>query len=534
MLCRGAGSGRRVTEKLQIFTALGGIGMFLLGMEMLTRALRDAAGARLRGLLARFTTTPLRGVMTGALVTAVIQSSSATTVMTVGFVGAGLLELHQALGILFGANIGTTVTGWLVTFLGLKLDLASFAMAALLPAALALLLTQGTSARIGRLVSGLALMLIGLEMMQDALQGAAGMVLPDTMQSTSLGGMLRLAATGLAVTVLIQSSSAAVALTLVLLQGGLIGLPEAAAMVVGMNVGTTFTALLASIGGSRQMRQTAVANLLFNVVTGALVLPLVLLAPDLLGRVADATGPLIALMIFHTGFNLAGTALFLPFTRPYTALIRRLVPEGKDGLLIELDRALLKDPAGALMAASAATRAIRNRLFAALARALARPPDLRGLSALVPRVPAALDQVEDFVTAINLSGATKGQRQAFSALLHEIDHLRRLMVRTQERARIAALADTPGLARPACLFAALLARDAPSLDCARLARFEALLDRRVRRLRREMLQSGPRPDISPQEIFLRTDAMRWLQRSVHHMRRILDYDAELKADLGDG
>ena len=520
-----------MTDTQQIFSAMGGIGMFLLGMELLTRALRDAAGSRLRGWLARFTTTPLRGVVTGALVTSVIQSSSATTVMTVGFVGAGLLDLGQALGILYGANIGTTITGWLVTFFGLKLDLAAIAMAVLLPAALAMLLTRGTGARIGRAMAGLALMLIGLEIMQDAMQGAAGMVLPQGLTSSSLIGLIKLAATGLAVTVLIQSSSAAVALTLVMLQGGLIGLPEAAAMVVGMNVGTTFTALMASIGGSRQMRQTAIANLLFNVVTGALALPVVLFAPDLLAGVADRAGPMTALMAFHTGFNLAGTALFLPFTRPFAALVRRLVPEGRGTLVLNLDRAMLDDPASALMASLVAARTIRRRIFSALARALATPPDLRGLSTLEPTVPAALDKLESYATAINLSAATARQRQAFSALLHEIDHLRRLMTRSQQRARIAALLDCPGLRRPVCLLGAILQTDPDGVRPRLLENFENDLNHRVRRLRHALLQSRPDPQLSPQDIYQRTDAMRWLQRALHHVHRSLSYEAVLQADL---
>ena len=335
----------------QIFTALGGIGMFLLGMDVLSGALRDAAGPRLRGLLARFTTTPLRGVSTGALVTAVIQSSSATTVMVVGFVGAGLMSLGQALGVLYGANIGTTVTGWLVSLFGLKLELANIAMAVLLPASLALLLGHGRVARIGRVLAGLALMLIGLELMQGALGDAAGLVLPSSMEGNGVGAALQLAATGLVVTVLIQSSSAAVALTLVLLQGGVIDVGQAAAMVVGMNVGTTFTALLASLGGSRQMRQTAMANLVFNLSTGALALPFVLLGAGLLEALATRSDALTALMVFHTGFNLVGTALFLPLTPAFARFIRRMVPEGRDALLVELDRALLRDAAAALMAA---------------------------------------------------------------------------------------------------------------------------------------------------------------------------------------
>ncbi len=530
-----------MTTVEQVVSALGGVGMFLLGMDVLSGALRDAAGSSLRRLLARFTTTPLRGVMTGALATVVIQSSSATTVMTVGFVGAGLLNLGQALGIIYGANIGTTVTGWLVTLFGLKLNLSNLAMALLLPASLALLLAHGAVARIGRVVAGLALMLIGLELMQQALGGAAGLVLPEQMAGTGLVAMLELVAVGLVVTVLIQSSSAAVALTLVLLQAGVIDVTQAAAMVVGMNVGTTFTAFLASIGGSRQMRQTAVANLLFNLATGAVALVLlVLVLPVALEDLAAAAGPLTALMVFHTGFNLAGTVLFLPFTAQFAHLVRWLVPEGREALLINLDTALLDDPGAALLAAHAAAKTIREWMFAALAAALEPSGDLRGLSALSPRVTMALDELEDYVTAISLDGSAARQREAFSAMLHEIDHLRRLYFRSQQKARIADLANDAMLKRPAGLLAAILRAVIAREDgqdekdeTARLTRLEQLLEHRARRYRRLLMQGEHSGRYSVQDVFQHTDAMRWLQRSLHHVSRIIRYERKAAQALGE-
>lgn len=522
----------------QVFSALGGVGMFLLGMDVLSGALRDAAGPGLRRLLARFTTTPLRGVMTGALVTAVVQSSSATTVMTVGFVGAGLLNLGQALGILYGANIGTTMTGWLVSLFGLKLQLGDLAMAALLPASLALLLAHGATARIGRMVAGLALMLIGLELMQQALSGTVGLVLPEQMAGSGLLAMLELAVVGMVVTVLIQSSSAAVALTLVLLQAGIVDVMQAAAMVVGMNVGTTFTAFLASIGGSRQMRQTAVANLLFNLATGALALVLLFLVlSEGLEDLAASAGPLTALMVFHTGFNLAGTAIFLPLTTHFARLVRWLVPEGREALLINLDTALLDDPDAALLAAHAAAMTIRNRIFSALADALVAPADLRALSALSPRVTMALDELEDYVTAISLAGSGARQRAAFSALLHEIDHLRRLYSRSQQKARIANLANDAVLVRPAGLLSAILravaARQGGKDEAARLARLEPLLEHRARRHRQVLMQGEHSGRYSVQDVFRHTDAMRWLQRSLHHVSRIMRYDREVAQALAE-
>lgn len=507
----------------------GGVGMFLLGMDVMTRALKEAAGANLRRLLARFTTTPLRGVATGAAATAVIQSSSATTVMTVGFVGAGLMSMGQALGILYGANIGTTATGWLVSILGFKLDLDAIALAVLLPASLALLLGQGALERAARVVAGLCLLLVGLDLMQTAMGDATGWVTPDSLPGRSVAGLLLLGGIGVAVTVLIQSSSAAVALALVMLDSGAIGVTQAAAMVVGMNIGTTFTALLASVGGSRPMRQTAVANLGFNLVTAGLALPVLALGAGGLERFADSAGPLNALLVFHSGFNLAGTCLFVPFTRPYARLVASLVPAPEEERLISLDPELLSDPGAALEAAQLAAARVARRVFGAMAAALSRDPDYRALSALEPRVGAALDELEDFLAGVTPPrGRPEWQRQ-YSALLHQTDHLRRLLGRSRQRARLAVALDDPALRRPALLAGALLGRAARDVSAdfepLRLARLEATVKHRTERHRRGLLLGEHAGLYTPHEVFAHTDAMRWLQRVLHHAERIAHYDA---------
>ncbi|HCS24283.1 MAG TPA: Na/Pi cotransporter family protein, partial [Rhodospirillaceae bacterium] len=151
-----------------LLSVLGGIGLFLIGMKIMTEALRDAAGPGLRHVLTRFTTTPLRGALTGLGATAVIQSSTATTVMTVGFVGAGVMTFPQALGVLYGANIGTTVTGWIVAFLGLKLKIGVLAQPVLFAAALIMVLGRGRAVRVARGVAGMAMLFLGLDLMAGA------------------------------------------------------------------------------------------------------------------------------------------------------------------------------------------------------------------------------------------------------------------------------------------------------------------------------------------------------------------------------
>lgn len=513
---------------------LGGIGMFLFGMKIMTEALREAAGARLRQLLARFTTTPLAGVLTGTAATAVVQSSSATTVMTIGFVGAGLLTFPQALGVIYGANIGTTVTGWIVTLLGFKLQLGSVALPALFGASLLTLLAQGGWARTGRVAAGLCLLFIGLDMMQTGAAGFGAWLTPQTLPQGGVWGDLQLMLLGLAVTVVMQSSSAAMAVALVLLGAGGISFEQAAAMVIGMNLGTTITAVLASLGGSVTMRQTALANVLFNLGTAILAYPLLVFTGTVLTQVADRVGETTALVLFHTGFNVVGALIFLPFTARFALWVEKVVPERPDGalaggLVADLDPALLKDEGAAMDAAQAAFGRVARHVFSALGRALAPVPDMRGLATIEEVARPALIEIEHYITRINLPEGKPAERDRYAALLHQADHLARLLKRLERRSMVAVLLDDPGLSRLSRALGATLRRAADpardGLEAARLARLSDRIEARTRRHRRATLLHEHAGLISVAEMFDRTDAMRWLRRVAEHAARIAHYSA---------
>ncbi|MBR9842834.1 MAG: Na/Pi cotransporter family protein [Rhodobacteraceae bacterium] len=510
----------------EIFYAIGGIGMFLVGMEILTSALRDAAGSRLRTLLARFTTTPLRGVLTGALGTAIIQSSSATTVLTVGFVGAGLLSMGQALGIIYGANIGTTATGWLVSLVGFKLNLDNVAFALLLPGSLLSLLGRGTWARLGRGVSGLCLLIIGLDLMQTGLADLGDTITPRLLQGEGISGFLLLVAVGLILTVVMQSSSAAMALALVMLQGGMLGLIQAIALVIGMNIGTTFTAILASVGGSRPMRQTAIANLIFNCATALMALPLLALSAPALEALAERQDAMTALLVFHTGFNIIGTAVFLPLTQRFSQIVARLVPEEDRHPIILLDQSLLEDPDAALVGAQGASEKIAQKLFGALGEAMQPQPDYRGIAALVS-VADALSELEEFLSHIRPDRANEEEERTFSALLHQTDHMARLLQRAERTAHVKELLDDPILRRPTLAVGAVFRRLAREQDfgeeAARLDRLHALVRHRKDQHRRGLLLGEHAGIYSLKDVFAHTDAMRWLDRSLHHAERVAYY-----------
>lgn len=519
----------------QALPALGGIGLFLLGMKIMTDALREAAGAGLRRLLARFTTTPLRGVASGALTTAVIQSSSATTVMTVGFVGAGLLSFPHALGVIYGANIGTTVTGWIVSLVGFKLRLGTVAMGLLFMASLALLLTEGRMARLGRIAAGFSLLFIGLDMMQDSMSGAGGWLHPDRMPGDGIGGLLIMAFVGLAMTVVMQSSSAAVAVVLVLLDSGALTLMHAAAAVIGMNLGTTFTALLAVLGGSRAMQQTAAANLLFNFGTMLIAFPLLMISAGALQDIAMHTGADTALVLFHTAFNLLGTAVFLPFTDRFAELVARLLPEPSATTPPELDDRLLRDEGAAMQAAHSVLHWAARDVLSAYSAALGPDRDLRRLSALEPRVVPVLDQLKDYLARIVLPRDKPDEAAAYAALMHQVDHLTRLLEQSGRRSFIPILTARPVTLRPVRWFARCMS---PERDLSlfgigmRLARMSGVIDGRFRRQRRALLLGEHAGIYSMQDTFDTTDAMRWLARIMHNVQRLGEYDQTVQNKLG--
>ncbi len=334
---------------------VGGLGLFLLGMTMLTDGLRQAAGPALQRLLAAATRTRWHGLGAGALVTAVVQSSTAVTVATIGFVNAGLLTLAGALWVLFGANVGTTMTGWIVALVGLKFDIESVALPLVGLGVLLRLSGPGSRrAPLGDAVAGFGLLFLGLALLQGVFAGAAaGWRIPA---GEGAGALLLQLAAGLAMTLVTQSSSAAMAITLAAAQGGLVDTQAAAAVIIGANVGTTTTALLATLGATANARRAAWAHVAFNAITAVvalLLLPVLLralaLLRDTLGLAAD---PAIDLALFHTVFNLLGVLLMWPLAAPLARWLGQRFRRAEDDAAQpqHLDDTVLAVPALALVA----------------------------------------------------------------------------------------------------------------------------------------------------------------------------------------
>ena len=254
---------------LQIFTLLGALGMFLYGMNLMSSGLQKAAGDRLRNFLSAMTSNPFKGVLTGLGITSVIQSSSATTVMVVSFVNAGLLTLAQAISVIMGANIGTTVTAWLVSWLGFKADISIFAVP-LMALGFVLSISKKSQRRnIAELIVGFSLLFLGLSLMKNSVPDLSET--PEVLsfiqgwQGHGFGSVLLFLALGTVLTLVLQSSSATMALTIMMLNFGWIRFDMACAMVLGENIGTTITANIAAAVGNPSAKRAALAHTVFNV-----------------------------------------------------------------------------------------------------------------------------------------------------------------------------------------------------------------------------------------------------------------------------
>ena len=369
---------------MSILTILGALGMFLYGMNLMSGGLQKAAGSKMRGFLTAMTSNPFKGVMTGVGITSVIQSSSATTVMTVGFVNAGLLTLSQAVGVIMGANIGTTVTAWMVSLLGFKADIATFAVPLMALGFLFSLSKRDKRRHISELIIGFSLLFLGLSLMKGAVPDLRET--PEVLEfiqgwtSYGFGSVLIFLVLGTVLTLVLQSSSATMALTLIMVNMGWIPFEMGAAMVLGENIGTTITANIAAAVGNANARRAAMAHTLFNVF--GVIWALALFTPflKLVGEtitwmglpnpldVNDGTASLYGISMLHTLFNVFNTCILIWFVPVIVKITEKLIKERKSDAV---DTVKLKFiDAGHLSTAELAVGQARNEVvhFAEISR----------------------------------------------------------------------------------------------------------------------------------------------------------------------
>lgn len=515
-----------------IFRLLGGVGLFLLGMSLLSDGLKSFAGDALRRALVRFTGRPVKAFVSGALVTALVQSSSATTVAVIGFVSAGLLTFSQAVGLVIGASLGTTSTGWLVAVVGLKISIGTYALPLIGIGAFVKLVGHGRWRSLGLALAGFGLIFVGIETLQGGMEGLSGFFQLQQLPSGGLFGRLLMILVGLVMTVVMQSSSAAVATTLTALHSGSVQFEQAALLVIGAAIGTTVTGALAAIGASIPTRRTVLAHVSFNLATGMIavtLLPLflraILWAQIHLGLDAGAA----SLAAFHTGFIVLGVALFLPFTERFAGWIEHLLPDKGVRLTEHLDSTLLSIPAVALEASRRALLETAGEFFIVIRDSLGPGLPVNDEDRL-QQLEQALDQSQQFLATIPSVAGDEPLSQNRICQMHAVAHLARLrsyqlppaVLRHQVVAEpLAEQRETLRELLHLCE-AGLRGREESGWLTEAAARSEELTSGR-RRGRPAVLARSATGGSDTTGALMLLDAMRWLDRVGHHAWRISHY-----------
>ncbi|WP_171334482.1 Na/Pi cotransporter family protein [Acinetobacter stercoris] len=333
----------------------GGIGLFLLGMALMTDSLKEMAGETIRVWLSKFTGSTFKAVITGMVLTLIVQSSTATTLATIGFVSAGVLSFAHAIGVVIGASLGSTSTGWMVAFLGVKFSIAQIALPLIALGAILKLFAKGRLALLGLTISGFGLIFFGIEILQIAMSDFASKVNLAQYSSDTFFSQCLIIVIGIVMTILMQSSSAAVTATIAALATNAIDLQQALCLVIGLNIGTVFTSVLAGISSTVDAKRTAAVHVFFKII--AAIFALFILMPVFLWLYKNNTyvaawDSIILVAAYHTCFSLAGILIFLPFLKKIEQLIVSLIPDRSPSILKLLDKTSLSVPALAISAAN--------------------------------------------------------------------------------------------------------------------------------------------------------------------------------------
>lgn len=416
---------------------LGGIGLFLLGMILMTDGLKAVAGDSLRKLLSKFTGGLFTSICSGTVLTAIIQSSSATMLMTIGFVSAGLLTFTQSLGIVFGANLGSSSIGWIVSIIGLKVSVGAFALPLIGVGALWRFLLTSRAASYGTIIAGFGLIFLGIGTLQEGMSGLADSFSFETLDDTQFLHQMALLVIGLVMTVVMQSSSTALVITLTALAAQALSFEQATLLVIGQNIGTTVKAFFVTIGGTVQARRTAMAHILFNVLAGIIAflgLPLFTIAVQFIGNQFFPGDVAMMLALFSTLFYIVGIVLIIPFLSLFIKLIMRIVPEKGDSLTKYLDKSVASVPPVAIEA----MRRTLLRVTKAIASVGAELYETKYLSQAMinqlEEVNLAINETRQFLSEISGWSNAKGAKEYYQqvALIHTMDHLSRLAKALEE------------------------------------------------------------------------------------------------------
>lgn len=410
---------------------LGGVGLFLLGMAVMTDGLKALAGSALRTVLGKAAATPVSGAFWGAIITLLVQSSSAVTMTTIGLVSAGLLTFPQGLGLVFGANVGTTGTGWIVALIGVSVSLSTYALPMIFVGALAKLLSGGRIAAAGSALAGFALVLYGLTTLQQGMGGLAESLnpadLPAVLGAPGVGwtagsvGLVILIVVGLAMTAVMQSSTAAIAVTISAFHAGAVGLEQGAALIIGQNIGTATSSALAAIGASATAKRLALAYVLFKSIAALIAIAIFPFTAALMRRFAASVDGTTLLAAYHTAYNVVGVAVLLPAMPWFTRVVERLLPSKETALERALDPSALVNP----VVAVETTRRVVAEILKTTSAALSAGAE--GMTQRAATAAAALEEARDFLSELKEPPETEAERLRMTSTLHALDHALQLV-----------------------------------------------------------------------------------------------------------
>lgn len=515
-----------------LFPLFGGIGLFLVGMMLLSQGLTTFAGDSLRRALMRFTGTPTKAFLSGTLVTVVIQSSTATTVTLIGFVSAGLIPFSQAVGVVMGASLGTTATGWMIAGLGLKINLGFYTLPFIGAGALMRLLLKGRWGGLGMALAGFGTLFVGLGELQHGMQGVAGHFDLAALPVGGIWAHVVVMLIGVVLTNLLQSSTAAVATTLTALHTATINIEQAAALVIGAAIGTTFTGALAAIGGSRSAMRTALAHILFNSATGLIaivLLPFFLTLVEWLDRQFGFTSGAMSLAAFHTAFIAVGVVVFLPFAHTFARLIERMLPDQPSSMTNYLDASLLGVPSNALFATVRSLAAVSRKL-AEVQLAMVEGTSREAEKKRLDDAAQAFQEIQTFFARIPPAEGSETFLQQRLALLHAMEHVQRLLQRLQTPMLYPVARQDENCQRALTYVAEMLrlmrdglAGQGSDAWQERLQQDAEALTLLHREARAELLRRGGQGQQSADEALRLSETLRWLDRSSHHLWRIVHY-----------
>src|SRR6516225_148239 len=404
-------------------TIIGGLGLFLLGIHHLTEGLKGLAGDSLRRALQAMVGGRLSAIISGALFTVLLQSSTATTLTVIGFVSAGLVTFSQAVGVIIGATFGTTSTPWLVAIFGFRLRISAFAMPMVGLGAFLWLIANGKTRSAGAILAGFGLLFVGIDYLQNGMEGVSWNL--DAIGGSGFGWQWILAGIGILMSVVMQSSSAAAAATLVAVHAGSLTFEQACAMIVGQSVGTAATSAMVAVGAGLAVRRAALAHIVYNVsvgIIGILLLTPIAAAARWIGTQFDEPNGVLALAAFSSIFKLVGILAFYPWLDGFSRLIERISGAGTETAVGRLDPVLAE--AGGAVALEAAWRAILELAHEAVDAVRRR---LIGESVRYDPPVEASQQTEQFLESLSLETLDLSTFEPrLVRLCHAVDHLNEL------------------------------------------------------------------------------------------------------------